>query len=204
MHINGDLSLGATGGGVMGNGEKTDGRRFDLITYVHVDDQNEQKTNSDPSRSVFADFIQNLDGTIHALCCNMDELKDRMVNRGDIMASCYEPDAFYISHVDNPNENGRILTALLYLNPCWEDGHGGELRLHRCGCKTHDEVLQCDKHEEECVLIEPVLNRLLLFWSDKRNLHEVLPTTMNRYAVSCWYQDVKETLKANSLGKVAS
>lgn len=40
--------------------------------------------------------------------------------------------ARYIRHVDNPGQNGRLLTALLYLNPEWEEGDGGELRVFRC------------------------------------------------------------------------
>jgi hypothetical protein len=38
----------------------------------------------------------------------------------------------YIRHVDNPDKNGRLITALLYLNTEWEEGDGGELRLFRC------------------------------------------------------------------------
>ena len=218
MHLTGVLTLGATGGGITGNGEKTDGKRFDLITYININDEvtsrsslstspiksdvvetKSQKTEKlHRSHSVFGEFIKNLDGTVHALCCNISDLKNRVINRGNLMVSCYEPDAFYISHVDNPNQNGRILTALLYLNPLWEDGDGGELRIHRCECKTHSDTLDGGCDGDQCILIQPVINRLLLFWSDKRNLHEVLPTTKNRYAVSCWYQDVKEAFKANS------
>ena len=40
--------------------------------------------------------------------------------------------ARYIRHVDNPDKNGRLLTALLYLNVDWEEGDGGELRVFRC------------------------------------------------------------------------
>ena len=40
--------------------------------------------------------------------------------------------ARYVRHVDNPDRNGRLLTALLYLNPDWQEGDGGELRVFRC------------------------------------------------------------------------
>ena len=35
----------------------------------------------------------------------------------------------------------------------------------------------------------PLDGRLLLFWSDSRVPHEVLPTFKDRYAVSVWYSD---------------
>ena len=37
--------------------------------------------------------------------------------------------ARYVRHVDNPDGNGRLLTALLYLNPEWEEGDGGDVRM---------------------------------------------------------------------------
>jgi Rps23 Pro-64 3,4-dihydroxylase Tpa1-like proline 4-hydroxylase len=32
--------------------------------------------------------------------------------------------ARYTRHVDNPNNNGRKLTAILYLNTTWQPGEG--------------------------------------------------------------------------------
>ena len=37
--------------------------------------------------------------------------------------------ACLLSHCDNPDKNGRILTAILYLNADWAHGDGGELQL---------------------------------------------------------------------------
>ena len=51
-------------------------------------------------------------------------------------------------------------------------------------------------HAKYCIKIAPKWNRLVLFWSDKRNLHQVNKTNVNRYAVSVWYLNVKQTLKA--------
>ena len=181
-----------------------------MITYVKVDnDENkndEQKSDhqqpselqiEEENKSKFNDFVYALDQTIHRLCHNMNELRDKMINRGNVMVSCYEPGAYYIAHQDNPNGNGRILTALLYLNPSWQKQDGGELLIHRCGSKTHAETLADTKiHNECCITIEPIWNRLVLFWSDKRNLHQVITSNRNRYAISIWYLDVKETLKA--------
>lgn len=41
------------------------------------------------------------------------------------MLTCYPGEGSrYIRHVDNGNENGRKLTAIMYLNPDWKDGDG--------------------------------------------------------------------------------
>eukprot|EP01052_Picozoa_sp_SAG31_P019413 SAG31_NODE_1413_length_8459_cov_7.720215_5_plen_104_part_00 len=47
------------------------------------------------------------------------------------MVSCYPGgNAAYIRHCDNPNQNGRRLTAIYYLNPDWEPSCGGALRVY--------------------------------------------------------------------------
>ena len=35
----------------------------------------------------------------------------------------------YIRHIDNPNRNGRLLTAIYYLNLEWTEADGGTLRI---------------------------------------------------------------------------
>lgn len=108
--------------------------------------------------------------------------------------------ARYPRHIDNPLGNGidvRKLTAILYLNPKWKEGDGGEIRLFV-------------KNEEDSVQkvdLSPVGGRLLLFWSDEIP-HEVLHTAqfkqsnesdvdredvacvayaeMDRYALTVW------------------
>ena len=70
-------------------------------------------------------------------------------------------------HINNPMGNGmdaRKLTAILYLNPGWVEGMGGEIRLFVVG---EDGVKNVD--------LSPVGGRLLLFWSDEIP-HEVLAT----------------------------
>lgn len=40
--------------------------------------------------------------------------------------------------------------------------------------------------------IEPVFDRILFFWSDRRNPHEVQPAHRTRYAITLWYLDATE------------
>ena len=56
-----------------------------------------------------------------------------VASRSKAMCTVYPGEgARYVRHVDNPDANGRLLTALIYLNPEWEEGDGGELRVFRC------------------------------------------------------------------------
>lgn len=46
------------------------------------------------------------------------------------MVACYPPTgSHYILHVDNPNQDGRVITAIYYLNLHWDAlRSGGSLR----------------------------------------------------------------------------
>ena len=53
-----------------------------------------------------------------------------VTRRSRPMLACYAgAGAKYIRHVDNPDGNGRLLTAIYYLNASWRAEHGGELVL---------------------------------------------------------------------------
>ena len=68
------------------------------------------------------------------------------------------------------------MTAILYLNSEWTAADGGVLRVYPHQRDTHYDI-------------EPIANRLVLFWSDFRCPHEVMPANADRYAVSFWYHD---------------
>ena len=102
--------------------------------------------------------------------------------RAKAMVACYPGNGTgYTRHVDNPDGDGRCLTVIYYLNQGWGEDKGGKLRIYR------------EKHHID---VEPVLNRLLMFWSDGRNPHEVLPAYCTRYAITIWYFDAEQRHKA--------
>lgn len=44
--------------------------------------------------------------------------------------------------------------------------------------------------------IEPKFDRIIFFWSDRRNPHEVQPAHRTRYAITVWYFDAIERERA--------
>nr|XP_023026423.1 egl nine homolog 3-like [Leptinotarsa decemlineata] len=103
------------------------------------------------------------------------------------MIACYPGlGSHYVKHVDNPNKDGRCITAIYYLNLNWDvKKNGGLLRIFPEGW--------C---EDKVADIEPIFDRLLFFWSDRRNPHEVQPSHSTRYAITLWYFDAAEREEA--------
>ena len=90
----------------------------------------------------------------------------------------------YPLHVDNPQGltagDTRKLTCIIYLNPEYKEGDGGQLRIFSGKHESHD--------------LTPDGGRMVLFWSDEIP-HEVLPTApdadtldqdKDRYALTVW------------------
>uniref|UniRef100_A0A8C4QK37 hypoxia-inducible factor-proline dioxygenase n=1 Tax=Eptatretus burgeri TaxID=7764 RepID=A0A8C4QK37_EPTBU len=112
------------------------------------------------------------------------DLGCRIGGRTKAMVACYPGNGSgYVRHVDNPNGDGRCITCIYYLNYGWDSRHGGLLRIFPEG-------------RNRVANIEPFFDRLLLFWSDRRNPHEVQPTYVTRYAITVWYFDTEERARA--------
>nr|XP_045378503.1 egl nine homolog 1 [Camelus bactrianus] len=101
------------------------------------------------------------------------------------MVACYPGNGTgYVRHVDNPNGDGRCVTCIYYLNKDWDAKvSGGILRIFPEG-------------KAQFADIEPKFDRLLFFWSDRRNPHEVQPAYATRYAITVWYFDADERARA--------
>lgn len=122
------------------------------------------------------------------------QLGDYVINgRTKAMVACYPGNGTrYVRHVDNPNGDGRCITCIYYLNKDWDvKVHGGMLQLYPEGRNV-------------VANIEPLFDRLLIFWSDRRNPHEVKPAYATRYAITVWYFDAKERAEAKEKYRLAA
>uniref|UniRef100_A0A0N5BRY6 hypoxia-inducible factor-proline dioxygenase n=1 Tax=Strongyloides papillosus TaxID=174720 RepID=A0A0N5BRY6_STREA len=96
----------------------------------------------------------------------------------------------YVKHVDNPtndvSKDGRCITAIYYCNKNWDiNRDGGALRLY-----PHTSQVPID--------IIPKADRLIFFWSDSRNPHEVMPVyNRPRIGITIWYFDKKQQILNN-------
>ncbi|XP_069463039.1 egl nine homolog 1 [Ambystoma mexicanum] len=155
---------------------------------------------SDSSRDIRGDQIAWVEGSepgckaIGGLMSSMDDLirhcngklgNFRINGRTKAMVACYPGNGTgYVRHVDNPNGDGRCVTCIYYLNKNWDAKvNGGILRIFPEG-------------KAQFADIEPKFDRLLFFWSDRRNPHEVQPAFATRYAITVWYFDADERARA--------
>ncbi|KAI7805415.1 egl nine homolog 1 isoform X1 [Triplophysa rosa] len=148
--------------------------RGDKITWIEGKEPGCEKIRSLMSR--MDDLIRNCNGKMGNYIIN---------ERTKAMVACYPGKGTrYVRHVDNPNGDGRCVTCIYYLNKNWDaKEHGGLLRIFPEG-------------KAQFADIEPKFDRLLLFWSDRRNPHEVQPAYSTRYAITVWYFDAAERARA--------
>jgi Rps23 Pro-64 3,4-dihydroxylase Tpa1-like proline 4-hydroxylase len=85
--------------------------------------------------------------------------------------SLYEIGSFYKKHVDQFQDNSsRKYSMITYLNPDWQDGDGGHLKIH-----------QVEGNQQ----ISPTLGKTVFFKSSEL-LHEVQITYAQRLSITGW------------------
>lgn len=91
----------------------------------------------------------------------------------------YPEGGFYKPHMDrHVGTRDRVVTIILYLNPNWQPGDGGELKLWTtAGDKTGP-----------FILIEPRMGTLVCFLSGDF-WHEVLPSLRTRMSITGWFRE---------------
>ncbi|RXN09407.1 egl nine -like protein [Labeo rohita] len=148
--------------------------RGDKITWIEGKEPGCEKIRFLMSR--MDDLVRNCNGKMGNYSIN---------GRTKAMVACYPGKGTgYVRHVDNPNGDGRCVTCIYYLNKNWDaKENGGVLRIFPEG-------------KAQFADIEPKFDRLVLFWSDRRNPHEVQPAYSTRYAITVWYFDADERARA--------
>lgn len=96
--------------------------------------------------------------------------------------SHYAPGHFYKKHLDAfKGQSNRVLSVVLYLNPDWVPGDGGELVLYHGDQNHHGEQGQ------SMLEVTPSMGTLVVFLSEEFP-HEVLPAKRDRYAIAGWFR----------------
>ena len=89
--------------------------------------------------------------------------------------ACYDPGSFYKRHLDAfRGEGNRVLSVVLYLNPDWQPGDGGELVIY-------------PGEPAEGLRFLPSAGSLAVFLSEELP-HEVLPAGRTRYSIAGWFR----------------
>ncbi|TRY58002.1 hypothetical protein DNTS_027354, partial [Danionella cerebrum] len=158
--------------------------RGDQITWVE---------GNEPGCENIGKLMAHIDEAIMRIAGNRQLGHYDISGRTKAMVACYPGSGTgYVRHVDNPNGDGRCLTCIYYLNKNWD-------------VKIHGGLLQIFPEGRNVVAnIEPLFDRLLIFWSDRRNPHEVKPSFSTRYAITVWYFDAQERAEAKEKYRLAA
>lgn len=90
----------------------------------------------------------------------------------------YSEGAFYKPHLDrHAATSNRVLSVILYLNPDWQPGDGGELQLWTTPSEKNG----------PCEIIEPRIGTLVAFMAGDF-WHEVLPAHKTRMSITGWFR----------------
>ena len=136
--------------------------------------------------NVRLDSIYWLDGISPAQKSYLEQMAELQyqLNRGLFLGlfeyeshfALYKKGGFYKKHCDSFRGNAnRMVTTVLYLNPNWQDGWGGEL------------VIYNENSTEKLATITPEMGKLVIFMSEQIP-HEVLLTKHPRVSVAGWFR----------------
>lgn len=133
--------------------------------------------------SAVRDVIRALDALVQHVSDCVPRLRGALTRRSDCMLAVYPGQgARFQRHVDNTAGDGRLLTALVYLNPGWDRAHGGALRVF--DARVGDAPAPAGAFE--AVDVFPEAGRVALFFADAV-AHEVRPCFAHRHAMTVWY-----------------
>ena len=195
---------------VTGPGGSTTGSRSALARSDHiawVDHTQAAEPDADPLLTSLQAVVACVDRLVRALAADAASAGDHVTRQRPQIARYGEGEGF-TRHCDNycpvggggPHCNGRWLTAVYYSSDGWLPGDGGCLRLyqpqvdaldHETG-ELQDTSRDVPSATEDDALVDvaPLADRLLLFYSDYRCPHEVLPVAAGsaaRYAATVWF-----------------
>lgn len=111
-----------------------------------------------------------------------------LTSREKPMLGCYDSGGFYKRHTDGNGHNGRVLTAVYYLNRDWAREDGGAIHLYPGVSADEFDSARGAIDPERCVKVWPEEDSLVIFMADHM-LHEVCPHTAQRkrFALTQWY-----------------
>jgi len=123
-----------------------------------------------PAQTMYWKAMQTLRVALNrALLLGLDELEAHY--------ALYPPGARYAKHRDRfRDDDARVLSSVLYLNPDWHASDGGALRLY---APSQPRAAYID--------VYPAAGTLVLFLSAEFE-HEVLPATRERLSVAGWFR----------------
>lgn len=115
----------------------------------------------------------------HMQALRLDLNRTLLLGLEDLEAhfAIYPAGSIYARHRDRfRDDDARVLSSVLYLNPDWHDENGGALRLH-LGQDTQNPYVD----------IYPTSGTLVLFLSAEFE-HEVLPANRERLSIAGWFR----------------
>ncbi len=122
---------------------------------------------SEPERALFARLDALRIALNRALFLGLHEVEAHY--------ACYAPGAGYARHLDRfRDDDARVISLVLYLNPSWRDEDGGSLR-----------VFENVETREPLLTVAPHGGTLVAFRSDTIS-HEVLAARAERLSIAGW------------------